>query len=260
MKCKYCGTELPKGTKFCTNCGKDLSSLRKCVKCGEIIDDDATFCPYCGAEQPVYLEDSPYKKWIKIIVGIIVIAGVGAGTYFYHENQIEKQRQAAIADSIATQDSIKRVEQEQAAIAKAKADSVHRADSIAAARKAAESAVILNGEFVKKDFTLAGDITQGDDVAHIVLHVTIFNDKHVKVVRELTWQDPKLREYNDHNLIYDDAYITDEDTGQNTEIEWVTDDGDCMNSLIPQDASGTLWEYGCGMRQGGFYGTLTLQK
>ncbi len=258
MKCKYCGTELPKGTKFCTNCGKDLSSLRKCVKCGKIIDDDATFCPYCGAEQPVYLEDSPYKKWIKIIVAIIVLAGVGAGVYFYHENQIEKQRQTVIADSIAAQDSIKRVEQEQAAIAKAKADSTHRADSIAAARKAAESAVILNGEFVKKDFTLAGDITQGDDVAHIVLHVTIFNDKHVKVVRDVTWHNPEL--YDDHNRIYDDAYITNEYNGKNTGIEWVSNDGDCISSLIPQNEMGVSWEYSCGYDQGGFDGTLTLQK
>lgn len=259
MKCKYCGTELPKGTKFCTNCGKDLSSLRKCVKCGEIIDDDATFCPYCGAEQPVYLEDSPYKKWIKIIVGIIVIAGVGAGTYFYHENQIEKQRQAAIADSIATQDSIKRVEQEQAAIAKAKADSVHRADSIAAARKAAESAVILNGEFVKKDFTLAGDFDQDDYPTHIVLHVTIFSNKKIRIERYVKYQNAPEGQ-NTENTTYDDAYITDEYNGKNTGIEWVTANGDCIHSLTPQNENGTSWEYGCGALGGGFFGTVTLQK
>ena len=82
MKCKYCGTELPKGTKFCTNCGRDLSNLRKCVKCGEIIDDDATFCPYCGAEQPVYEEDNPHKKWLIGVVVALFIAIVGGCYYF----------------------------------------------------------------------------------------------------------------------------------------------------------------------------------
>lgn len=82
MKCKYCGTELPKGTKFCTNCGRDLSNLRKCVKCGEIIDDDATFCPYCGSEQPVYEEDNPHKKWLIGVVVALFIAIVGGCYYF----------------------------------------------------------------------------------------------------------------------------------------------------------------------------------
>lgn len=52
MRCKFCGAEIPDGTNFCPNCGKDLSKLRRCVKCGEMIDDDATFCPFCGTQQP----------------------------------------------------------------------------------------------------------------------------------------------------------------------------------------------------------------
>ena len=260
MNCKYCGAELPNDARFCPSCGKDLSNLRTCVKCGKIIDDDAIFCPYCGAEQPEYLEDSSYKKWIKIIVFITVLVGLGTGVWFYHENQVEKQRQAVIADSIATQDSIKRVGQEQAAIAKAKDGSFHRANSIAIARKEVESVVISNDEFVKKDFTLAGDVDQGDDVAHVILHVTIFNAKHIKVVRNVRYQDFKLKEFDIHNQVYDYAYFTNEFNGKNTSIEWITNDGDCINSLVPQNETGTSWEYGCGMNQGNFYGTLTLQK
>lgn len=100
MKCKYCGTELPKGTKFCTNCGRDLSNLRKCVKCGEIIDDDATFCPYCGSEQPVYEEDNPHKKWIWTVIIILVIGGGALGYYFLSGGHGQTSDVAAVKDSI----------------------------------------------------------------------------------------------------------------------------------------------------------------
>ncbi len=82
MKCKYCGAELPNGTNFCTNCGKDLRNLRKCVKCGEIIDDDATFCPFCGTEQPVYQEDKPRRKWLVPVIVIVVLAAFCVGGYY----------------------------------------------------------------------------------------------------------------------------------------------------------------------------------
>lgn len=86
MKCKYCGVEVPKESQFCPNCGKDLSKLKKCVKCGEIIDDDATFCPHCGAEQPVYLDANPHKKWIWIVAAILVLVLVSGGGYYFMSN------------------------------------------------------------------------------------------------------------------------------------------------------------------------------
>lgn len=85
MKCKYCGAEIPNGTNFCPNCGKDLSQLRKCVKCGEIIDDDVAFCPYCGAEQPVYLEDKPWRKWLWIVGFIVLVVMIVAGACFLYQ-------------------------------------------------------------------------------------------------------------------------------------------------------------------------------
>lgn len=88
MKCKYCGAEVPKESQFCPNCGKDLSKLRKCVKCGEIIDDDATFCPHCGAEQPVYDEDTPRRRWLIPVIVITILFILGVGGYYLWSNGI----------------------------------------------------------------------------------------------------------------------------------------------------------------------------
>lgn len=104
MKCKYCGTELPKETNFCPNCGKDLSKLNKCVKCGEIIDDDATFCPYCGTEQPHYDEPSANNglKWLWGILAVLVLA-IAGGSYFYYtqKNGGETTVDSAKVDTLA---------------------------------------------------------------------------------------------------------------------------------------------------------------
>lgn len=47
MKCIKCGVLLPKGSKFCDECGTQQIRDRKC-KCGRIIEDDFKFCPECG--------------------------------------------------------------------------------------------------------------------------------------------------------------------------------------------------------------------
>lgn len=57
MTCAQCGTQLPVGTKFCTNCGKDpvpppLAKSKgvggKCTKCGDPLDEGQKFCDNCG--------------------------------------------------------------------------------------------------------------------------------------------------------------------------------------------------------------------
>lgn len=62
--CIYCGQELAKGARFCSNCGaavdgEDSSSqrktvyegsLHKCPNCGEILNSFVSNCPVCGYE------------------------------------------------------------------------------------------------------------------------------------------------------------------------------------------------------------------
>lgn len=46
ISCPKCGTQLSKGTKFCTSCGEKL--LFTCLECGAIIRVSAKFCTNCG--------------------------------------------------------------------------------------------------------------------------------------------------------------------------------------------------------------------
>lgn len=52
MKCIYCHSEIAADSRFCTNCGKDLSGLVRCKNCGELLGDEDEYCPHCGSKQP----------------------------------------------------------------------------------------------------------------------------------------------------------------------------------------------------------------
>jgi RNA polymerase subunit RPABC4/transcription elongation factor Spt4 len=83
MKCKFCHAEIDSDSKFCTNCGRDLSKLRRCVNCHEIIDDDSEFCPYCGSKQP----DVKVCPNCGSYLDISVRSCVNCGYSFYREEE-----------------------------------------------------------------------------------------------------------------------------------------------------------------------------
>lgn len=146
MRCKFCGAEIPDGTNFCPNCGKDLSKLRRCVKCGEMIDDDATFCPFCGTQQPRQqqaqteqtmqpkaqqptrqtlnqssqptLETPAYgehagssNKWLWIVVAAVVAVIAIGGVYYFMEVRPSKTVAVAGDGNSAFPDSTASVEE-----------------------------------------------------------------------------------------------------------------------------------------------------
>ena len=149
MRCKFCGAEIPDGTNFCPNCGKDLSKLRRCVKCGEMIDDDATFCPFCGTQQPRQqqaqaeqteqdkqpmsqrpiqqslnqsaqpMRDTPTyeehtdsnNKWLWIVVAAVVAVIAIGGVYYFMEVRPSKTVAVAGDGNSASPDSTTSVEE-----------------------------------------------------------------------------------------------------------------------------------------------------
>ena len=51
MICNNCGTKLPDGALFCTNCGKKVVALpatNYCRFCGAKVEEHSKFCPQCG--------------------------------------------------------------------------------------------------------------------------------------------------------------------------------------------------------------------
>ena len=113
--CKCCGAPLDDDSQFCTNCGKKVETQEKmCPQCGAEIEDNAAFCSKCGMkldaqiqpstttpqmdipentsqEEIVYeWKEEKNRNWWYIIGGIIVVALVALGWYFYspkHEPQ-----------------------------------------------------------------------------------------------------------------------------------------------------------------------------
>jgi RNA polymerase subunit RPABC4/transcription elongation factor Spt4 len=47
--CRSCKSEVPEGSRFCPNCGKEIGVL-VCPACGARAPEDARFCPKCGRE------------------------------------------------------------------------------------------------------------------------------------------------------------------------------------------------------------------
>ncbi|MBD3351392.1 MAG: zinc-ribbon domain-containing protein [Candidatus Lokiarchaeota archaeon] len=50
-KCKNCGDPLDEGQKFCEKCGHPVNEPLKCYKCGDPLDPGQRFCEKCGAKQ-----------------------------------------------------------------------------------------------------------------------------------------------------------------------------------------------------------------
>lgn len=116
MKCKYCQAEIEQDAQFCTNCGKDLSNLPRCVKCGEILDNNAEFCPYCGTKQPEQekpqIEKPKGKKkyWlVGIVIAVLIITGCSLFYYSQtkdHNEQAETDTTAVISGEVKMTDNI----------------------------------------------------------------------------------------------------------------------------------------------------------
>ncbi|MFC1808086.1 zinc-ribbon domain-containing protein, partial [Candidatus Omnitrophota bacterium] len=47
--CPQCSEEMDKGSKFCTNCGMQVTDIQ-CLDCGKKLSAGTNFCPGCGSK------------------------------------------------------------------------------------------------------------------------------------------------------------------------------------------------------------------
>lgn len=50
VRCPNCGKDIPFGSKFCPECGANLSATITCPKCGATLPVGSKFCPNCGEQ------------------------------------------------------------------------------------------------------------------------------------------------------------------------------------------------------------------
>lgn len=52
IRCSNCGFQMPKGSRFCKECGSPIQiqqpNRKKCIRCGEALNENSKFCSNCG--------------------------------------------------------------------------------------------------------------------------------------------------------------------------------------------------------------------
>lgn len=111
--CKYCGAQIADDSRFCTECGKEITQANVCPHCGASISENDSFCQNCGkglnespnSNQIVYEEEvskSGFKKYLPYFIGAFVLLAIIG--YFNSNNSKDSddlQSQTELTDSIA---------------------------------------------------------------------------------------------------------------------------------------------------------------
>lgn len=77
-KCSYCGAQIADDSRFCSECGKEITQANVCPHCGASVGEGDAFCRNCGknlnettiSELIAYEEQQPksgFKKYHTIV-------------------------------------------------------------------------------------------------------------------------------------------------------------------------------------------------
>ena len=84
MFCPSCGKRLPDGSKFCTNCGRDLTASAEHTADTPAAPDTSDAPPTPEGSTPEASTASakrPTPKWLLALVAVLAVAVVGVGSY-----------------------------------------------------------------------------------------------------------------------------------------------------------------------------------
>jgi len=83
-QCPYCGAQIADTSRFCTECGKEITQACVCPHCGASVGEGDAFCQNCGknlkgasANEPITYEEElskgGFKKYLPYAIGIFML-------------------------------------------------------------------------------------------------------------------------------------------------------------------------------------------
>ena len=115
-RCIHCGAQIADDSRFCSECGKEITKANVCPHCGASVGEGDAFCQNCGRnltdgsyannsvinEQTQEDEEEPRRNWIPYILGAIALLAVcGGGWWFYNSSKL-----SMTTDVVAATDSL----------------------------------------------------------------------------------------------------------------------------------------------------------
>lgn len=216
-KCSNCGAQITDNSRFCSECGKEITQANVCPHCGASMNDGDVFCQNCGkkptdtpieANEAVYEGEkkSGFKKYLPYIIGAVVVLAI-IGYFNSKDSKGGGDAQTVAVDTMAV-------------------DSVASADEAPSGDK---NRVIANYD--------EGMIYQGEYVFDAVLTDATLEKKNVTFTIKIDGN--KVSIPSDEKTMT--GYIYSDDLG----IGVVYDYGDDMHyismQLTPNDKEGKEW-------------------
>lgn len=120
-RCPNCGALIADDSRFCAECGKEVTQGNVCPHCGASVGEGDAFCQNCGkslnenpSNEPITYEEeqskSGFKKYLPYIIGAIILVAICGGGWFVYNKYIDttaakNAKEQAVGDSIQQKDN-----------------------------------------------------------------------------------------------------------------------------------------------------------
>ena len=128
-QCIHCDAQIADDSRFCSECGKEITQANVCPHCGASVGEGDAFCQNCGkslneapSSEPItYDEEQPksgFKKYLPYILGIITLIAICGGWWYFNSLKAPQSNneiavaEAVEADSITVEDTEKTSERD----------------------------------------------------------------------------------------------------------------------------------------------------
>jgi len=97
-QCPDCGAQIADDSRFCSECGKEITQANVCPHCGASVGEGDAFCQNCGkslneapSSEPITYEEeqskSGFKKCLPYIIGAIILVAICGGGWWFLKNK-----------------------------------------------------------------------------------------------------------------------------------------------------------------------------